>query len=254
MRLPGRTGLAAIVLGGLLAGCSGSSGLPLLPATPGLAPSGSIGVASSHVAAIDRDSLRRATVAVASGATNVNVTVAKLSGKLLTAATPITSSQEPAVALSPDGVATVQLASPGGGGGISEIDVVLDSSVLWTIELAGGATEENVNMRGGRLALLDLAAGTSGANVILPARNGTQVVREVGGASELTVSTPRSVSSRVQVSGGAGSVQIGAVTHTGVGGSRTFAEPGYLSAPQRLDVELVGGVSRVRVTTRAAAG
>jgi hypothetical protein len=152
------------------------------------------------------------------------------------------------LALSSAGIATLQLTSAGSGGGPSLVDVVLDNSVAWTINLDGGATDEDIDMRGGQVEEVNLAAGVTRATVNLPARSGTQVVREVGGASELTVDAPAAVAARVEVSGGAGTVQIGAVTHTGVGGSRVFTDPGYATAHQRLDVELQGGVSSVQIS------
>jgi hypothetical protein len=155
------------------------------------------------------------------------------------------------LALSSTGVATLQLTSTStstsSGGGPSLVDVVLDNSVAWTINLDGGATDETIDMRGGDVTLVSLVAGVTRATVDLPARSGTQVVHEVGGASELTVDAPTTVATRVDVSGGASTVQIGSVTHTGVGGNQIFTDPRYAAAHQRLDVELQGGVSSVQI-------
>jgi hypothetical protein len=230
-----------VVVIAMAAGCSGSSPL----AGPPVDGSGAV-----HLVSLAAGVHRTATLNVASGATSIEVGSANLSGRLITASTPPTSSQQPALAMSASGVAELQLTSAGVGGvggGPSIVDVVLSSSVVWTINLDGGATEESVDMRGGHLALLNLSAGTTRATIDLPARAGTQVVREIGGASELTVSVPSSVSSRVQVAAGAGSVTIGTVAHSGVGGDQTFSDPGYGTASRRLDLELQGGVSSVVV-------
>ena len=210
-------------------------------------PSAASGPTTPHLSALNRGALRAATLDVVSGTTKVDIRVADLAGKLLVATTPAASTQVPVLGLSSPDVVTLQLGSSGAGSGVSAVAVVLDASVRWTIDLDGGAREEVVDMRGGHLVLLDLGAGTTCATVTLPARRGTQLVRESGGASELTVTAPPSVSRRVTVSGGAGSVRIGSVTHTGVGSARTFVDVGYLRAPQRLDVELQGGVSAVRI-------
>jgi hypothetical protein len=244
----------ALVLAGLCAVVAGCSSTPSLPthavAVNGVTP-GLNGTVVVHLAAVNRGSLRSATLDVASGTTTLTITTADLSGKLLTATTPPTSGQQPALVLSSDGVATLQLTatstSTGSSGGPSLVDVVLDSTVAWTINLDGGATDEDIDMRGGHVSLVNLAAGVTRATVDLPARSGTQVVREVGGASELTVDAPAAVATRVEVSGGAGTVQVGAVTHTGVGGRQVFTDPGYAAALQRLNVELQGGVSSVQI-------
>jgi hypothetical protein len=225
-----------LVVTALVAACDGSS-----PQT------GPVSGAAIHAASLGGGSRRVATLDVESGATSVEVSVANLSGKLVTASTPPTSSQQPSLVLSAEGTADLQLTSAGVAGGPSIVDVVLSSTVVWTINLNGGATDESVDMRGGRLAVLDLSAGTTRATINLPGRTGTQLVREVGGASQLTVTTSRSVSALVHVGGGAGSVTVGTVTHAGVGGDQTFADPGYGAASQRLDVDLQGGVSSVVV-------
>jgi hypothetical protein len=231
----------------LACGCTSSPSLPSAPVVVVSAASTSPTSTTSHAVVLDRGSLHRATLDVTSGTTAVSIKVAALPGQLIAASTPVVSTQVPALALSGDGVATLALSSSGGTGGVAEIDVLIDSSVAWTINLDGGATEEHIDMRGGHLVRLDLAAGTTRATVILPARLGTQIVREVGGASVLTVATPPSVLARVQVGGGAGGVQIGAITHSGVPAGRTLADVGYQQAQQRLDVQLVGGVSRVQI-------
>lgn len=244
-------GTSMLVLLGICVLAGGCAGSPSLPSAPVRATSTSTSTArasaASHSAALDRSSLRKATLDVTSGATSVDIKVAALSKKLLAASTPATSGQGPVLARSADGVATVQLSSIGDNGGPSQIDVVLDSSVVWTIDLDGGATAEHLDMRGGVVDMVDLSAGTTRATIILPARQGTQLVREVGGASELAVIAPASEAAQIQVEGGAGSVQIGAITHTGVAGGTAFADIGYLRARQRLEVQLVGGVSSVRV-------
>lgn len=123
----------------------------------------------------------------------------------------------------------------------------LSAAVAWTIELDGGATDETVDMRGGRLVLVDLAAGATRVTIDVPAQHGSQTIHEVGGASELTIGVPTSVVTSVQVNGGAGSLVLGGITHTGIGGQQTFTQPGYETAAQRLQVVLQGGVSSVLV-------
>jgi hypothetical protein len=166
---------------------------------------------------------------------------------VLAASTPATSGQVPALALSADGVATVQLASVGHDGGPSQIDLVLDSSVVWTIDLDGGATQEHVDMRGGVVDMVDLTAGTTRATIILPERQGNPTRARSGWRER--VDRDRSCHGRCSDSRG----------------RRRRRRPGrrdhahrcsrwhhlrrhrYPRAPQRLDVQLVGGVSSVQV-------
>lgn len=203
------------------------------------------------MATIGRRATPSATIDVVSGASTVDVVSANLPGALVRASTPNGSGQTPRLASTATGVVDLSLVSGAAGtGGPSAVDIALDRSVSWTIELDGGATAERIDMRGGRVARVDLAAGVTRASVVLPARSGTQVVAEAGGASELTVSVPRVVATRVVASGGASTVRIGDVTHSGVAGGSTFVDPRYANAAARLDLELHGGVSSVDVRLR----
>jgi hypothetical protein len=219
----------------LLAGCGGSSHLGG-PAAPIV-----------HQAALDRGSVATATLDVASGAMAVHITVADLPGKLLAVTTPPRSGEEPLLATGSGGVVNLRLAAATPAGGPSLVDVVLDRSVLWRIDLGGGATDETVDMRGGHVGLIELAGGATNETIELPAAAGTEVVRELGGASNVTVAVPTTVATRVDVHGGAGSVLIGSITHTGIGGDQSFQDPAYSTAADRLDLDLRGGVSRVQV-------
>lgn len=68
----------------------------------------------------------------------------------------------------PDGSLHLQLVSSGAYTGASGLDVRLSTAVTWTIRLVGGATDEHVDMRGGHVALVDLAAGASRVTVDVP--------------------------------------------------------------------------------------
>jgi hypothetical protein len=233
-----RNSLAVIgVLGctAAITGCAGSSPPSAAPAT-----------AASHVRTVARGSLRAATLDLTSGATTVTVEVTNVAGALLRVSTPATSGQRPTIALSGDGVADVGLASIGSGGS-SAIDITLAPGIAWSIDLDGGATVENIDMRGGVLARLDLTAGVSQATIALPSRTGTQLIHEVGGASEIELRTSSAAATKVAVIGGAGRVRLGGVSHSGVAGGTTYSSPGYRTAPSRVDLELTGGVSDVDV-------
>jgi hypothetical protein len=220
-------------------GCSSSPSVP--------APITAVG--PIHGVALNRGLLRTATLDLASGATSVEIRTANLSGKLATASTPPTSPQSPRFVLT-GRVAHLQLTSSGSAGGPSLVTVDLNSSVIWTIVLDGGATEDHLDLRGGKADRVDFVGGVTSATVNLPARTGTQLVQEVGGASKLTVTVPRSVATRVTVGGGASTVKVGRITTTGVAAGQTLVDPGYATAAERLNLELTGGVSSVTVHKR----
>jgi hypothetical protein len=242
-----RLARAGIALGccALFAGCGGSAPVVGPAVSPDAAGPQAVTIGPS--AASTAGSARAATLVVESGTTSIDVRAADLGGKLASASTPAGSGQRPTLTQTSDGIVHLQLAASGPHTGASGLDVQLSSAVTWTIRLEGGATDEQVDMRGGHLALVDLAAGASHVTIDVPARQGLQQIHEVGGVNELMVGVPPAVVSSVQVNGGAGSLVLGGTTHNGIGGTQTFTEPGYGTAAQRLLVLLQGGVSSVVV-------
>jgi len=238
----------------LIAGCGGPTPtVHVAKSTPGGGPLAvAIGPRAAGAPAPGGSSVRAATIVVESGTTSIGIQAADLRGQLTTASTPAGSGQRPVLTRSSDGVIHVQLVSSGPQSGATGLDIQLANSVAWTIELDGGATDETVDMRAGHLALVDLAAGATRVTIDVPAQEGTQRIRELGGASELVIGVPPTVASRVQVNGGAASQVLAGTTHTGIGGSQTFTQTGYETAAQRLQVLLQGGVSSVVVAAPAA--
>ena len=127
------------------------------------------------------------------------------------------------------------------------VDIALDSAVTWQLRLAGGADTASLDLRGTSVSELDLASGVSTVEAWLPAPHNTLVVRETGGVNQLTVHVPTGAPVRLTVGGGAGSVSIDGTGHNGVSAGEQFTSGSWGSAPDRLDIDTVGGVSRVRI-------
>jgi hypothetical protein len=217
----------------VVAACSSTPSIPT-----------SLGVPSTaHLAALSRGGASSATLELASGATSVDIVATASTSQLVAAATPATSSQRPTLALSTDHVVQLQLASSGSGRGPSVLSVELNPAVVWTIDLDGGATVERVDMSQGQVAMIALGAGTSRAVLNMPPARSTQVIRETGGVSDLTVAVPEAAATKVTVDGGASSATILGTAHTGVSGGTVYTDPAYPMASDRVNVELQGGVS-----------
>jgi hypothetical protein len=127
------------------------------------------------------------------------------------------------------------------------VDIVLNSAVTWHLRSAGGADTASLDLRGTSVSELDLASGVSTVEAWPPAPHGTLVVRETGGVNQLTVLVPTGVPVRLTVGGGAGSVSIDRASHSGVSAGQQFTSGSWWSATDRLDIDAVGGVSRVRI-------
>ena len=78
---------------------------------------------------------------------------------------------------------TVTVSRSGGGDGT--IALTLSSRAAWKLDIHGGVYHETVDMRGGHVAGLDLAAGAEQAIIYLPAPSTTAPVTITGGMSVL---------------------------------------------------------------------
>ncbi|HEX3906550.1 MAG TPA: hypothetical protein VHW92_01320 [Mycobacteriales bacterium] len=238
---------AGLVVAATAAGCgSGSSpGTADIVATPGTTVSASSG--GAHIVGLPLGTARTSTLDIQSGVTAVEVTTANLPSQLVTAVTPADSGVQPSLTTDSNGIIHVLLPHASGGGRVSRLVVVLNRAVTWSIFLDGGASTERVNLRGATINVVDLGAGVSSARITFPRPTGTDLLRMTGGASQLAIDVPRGFPTRVRVKGGASSVRIGPIRHTGIGPVATFNSKGYRKASRRIDLEIEAGVSALSV-------
>jgi hypothetical protein len=131
--------------------------------------------------------------------------------------------------------------------GPAVVIVELSDDVAWNVRLAGGATDESVDLTAGRGGNVDFSAGTSRAAVALPAAPGTQRVTMSGGASQFSVRLAGNAPARVAANGGAGSVTLDGETHTGVAGGSVWTPDNWTTATSRYDIDATAGVSTMTV-------
>jgi hypothetical protein len=136
------------------------------------------------------------------------------------------------------GVVEVHLV-PSGRRGPAAVDIALNPSVAWSIRLSGGAVDQVVDVRTGRLAGLDLVAGATRMELYLPVPAGTQTVR-VGTAQELTVHVPDGVPVRARLNAGAGRVVLDGTTHNGIGSGAVLTADGWPEAEHRYEIDTAG--------------
>jgi hypothetical protein len=229
--------LAAVAGVFLLSGCDGwLGGAALVPADR---HSGT----SSHQVRGDGDV---STFELVNGADVVRVRLGDLGRDRFEVSTPDGAKVAPAVAV--DGHEVVAGLRDTGGAGPAVVNVVLSSSVRWTVRLAGGANDEAVDLTGGPGGDVDFSSGTSRAAVALPAGKGTQRVVLGGGAAQFEVRLSGDDPVRVAANGGAGSVTIDGTTHSGVGGGSVWTPDGWSTAADRYDIDATSGVSTLTVS------
>jgi hypothetical protein len=245
-----RFGVAVVALT-LVGGCSwgGDDGRDRNPANqPGYALPDKPGTARepAHVVRRAVGGLRgSASFELVNGADVVRVRAVDLGGDLFRVSTPDGANMAPAVDV--DGSAVVVGLRGTGQGGLAAVTVLLSDDFVWNVRLAGGAADEGVDLAGGRGGNVDFAAGTSRAEVALPAAGGTQRVTMSGGAGQFVVRLGGDAPVRVAAGGGAGAVTIDGATHSGVAGGSVWTPDGWGSASSRYDVDATAGVSALTV-------
>jgi hypothetical protein len=180
------------------------------------------------------------------GSDVVRVSVADLGDDLFRVSTPDNAKVAPSVDVS--GTDVVTALNNTGLAGPAVVNVQLSNDVRWTVRLAGGATDEAVDLTGGKGGDVDFATGTSRAAVALPAASGTQRVVMSGGASQFAVRLAGTAPVRVAANGGAGAVTVDGETHSGVGGGSVWTPTDWPTATNRYDVDATAGVSTLTVS------
>jgi hypothetical protein len=202
--------------------------------------------AHPHTVALPRDGRTRAELDLVSGASAVTVRAADTGGDLVRASTPAGSAVTPA--LTGDGPARLFLGSTGLGGP-ADVRVLVNSQVAWRLVFAGGATEIAVDMRGGRFAGADFAAGSARITMRLPRPAAGAGVVLAGGATQVSIGIPDGVPARLRIDGGASTATIGGRSYTGIAAGTTLATPGWDSAPARYDFDAPAGISHIAISS-----
>jgi hypothetical protein len=192
-----------------------------------------------------RDGANAAELDVQSGADSVTVQAADLGGDLYRVTTPSNAGVKPSVVRDGNRV-QVFLASRGSGPAV--VTILVSPGVRWRMRFDGGAKDVVADLRRGRVSDVDFAAGDAHISLDLPEPSGTVSVQVNGGASEFALHVPHSTPVRVAVDGGAASVALDGVRHTGVAGGTVFTPPAWSSATNRYDVLAHAGVSALTLS------
>jgi len=245
---PGRMTMAAAVLagGGLLAaaGCARAAP-PGFPGGPASSPGSAGPGAAPRTVTAALNGRQRAALQVMSGATSVTVGTAALGGDLMRASVPAGAGVRPQLVLSAN---TVQLfLASAGTSGPATVRITLNSAVAWRLTFSGGSTLTSVFLGHGRLRGADFTAGSSQITLRLPRPRGTVPIVLAGGASQVTVTTPRGVAARLRLDGGAGSAMLAGHAYTGIAGGTLLTPPGWTAAASRYDIEAPAGISAITV-------
>ena len=131
--------------------------------------------------------------------------------------------------------------------GRTSADVRLSPSASWAIEIRGGVSHWDSDLRNLELTGIEVRGGVTKVDLRLPRPSGSSIIRISGGASQLTLRRPAGVPARLQIGGGASKLELDTQYLGAVGGPVRLETPDYPKAPDRYDIEIGGGASRIRV-------
>jgi hypothetical protein len=125
--------------------------------------------------------------------------------------------------------------------------VVLHPAVDWELVFHGGASQVDVDLRGGRVTALEIAGGASEVRLSLPTPDAVVPLRVRGGASELAIRRPPTVPFGLQLRGGASGLEVDGQHIGAVGGPIALESDGWPAAQARYDLKVTGGASELCV-------
>ncbi|MGH9057493.1 MAG: MarR family winged helix-turn-helix transcriptional regulator [Acidimicrobiales bacterium] len=126
--------------------------------------------------------------------------------------------------------------------------VVLNAAIPWQVDVFGGASRLELDLRGADVRSVSVRGGASQVLLRLPSPSGVVPVVVAGGASRLRVERPSGSTMAVRVRGGASHLTLDGTELRAFWGDERFALGGPAGAPDRFELEVGGGASRLVVT------
>ena len=126
-------------------------------------------------------------------------------------------------------------------------ELVLTAAVPWAIELRGGGSRVQADLRELALRSFDLTGGASRVELRLGRPDGVVPVRLAGSLNEVTVRRPADVPVRLRVAGATRRVEVDGQLIAGSGGNLTLGFLGAASAGAGYDIELRGSAHKVLI-------
>jgi hypothetical protein len=125
--------------------------------------------------------------------------------------------------------------------------LALNGSLPWQVDVHGGASGVDADLRGLRLAGLEIHGGASDIRLELGETAALVPVRVHGGASQVVVRRPAGTPVRASVRSGVSGMNMDDQQFGSIGGPSVLHSPGWTGAAG-YDVEVTGGASTLTVT------
>ncbi|WP_288424435.1 DUF5668 domain-containing protein [uncultured Spirosoma sp.] len=126
----------------------------------------------------------------------------------------------------------------------NRVDVQLNTAPIWTMDVALGAGQGELDLSQYAVKSLKVAAGAASLDVKLSDKVEQSDVKLDVGAASVTVRVPKNVGCRVKKDGALTSENLVGFTETGGG---EFLSPGYDASAKKITIRFDGGLSSLKV-------
>jgi TetR/AcrR family transcriptional regulator, tetracycline repressor protein len=133
----------------------------------------------------------------------------------------------------------------------SSCDLTLAGSLMWEIDIEGGALRFTADLRHLRLASLRIAGGVDRTTLQLPQAAGTIPARIDGGAHKLRVERPSTSAIHLRLNRASSHITLDGLRLSAVGPGTDLESPDYATASERYNLEIGGGVSELSILATA---
>ncbi|WP_020607759.1 LiaI-LiaF-like domain-containing protein [Spirosoma spitsbergense] len=126
----------------------------------------------------------------------------------------------------------------------NRVTVHLNNTPVWTMDIALGAGQGDLDLSNYAVKSLKIAAGAADLDLKLGAKADQSDVKLDVGAASVTIHVPKEVGCRVKKDGALNLEQLDDFTDVGGG---EFLSPGYEAAKNKMTIRFDGGISRLKV-------
>jgi len=128
-------------------------------------------------------------------------------------------------------------------------EFVLNPAVPWAIELRGGGSRVQADLRQVELRSFELAGGASRIDLDLAQAEGVVPIHLAGSLNEVAIRRPAGMPVRLRVTGATSRVQVDGQIIAGSSGNLSLASPGATaSVPDWYDIDVRGSANKVSVS------
>ena len=125
------------------------------------------------------------------------------------------------------------------------VEIRLNAKVAWTLRLVGSSSEQDIDMRAGGVAGIEVAGGTARVVLRLPQPKGTVPLSVTGPIGELDVRTRAGTPVRFRLGGGADRTVVDGKTRRTLKAGAKLTSAGWSTAKNRYDVVTSDAVASV---------